>query len=194
MPGRPREFDRNEALASATDCFWSCGYEAASVAELLECMGISRQSAYDTFVDKRQLFRAALEAYVDHVSGEMRRVLTEGDSPLGRVRRFLSVVAERASAAGGRGCLMTNTIVELAPHDAEIRKAVSDVLRRLEDALAGNIEAARKAGELPADVAPRAAARLIVTLMQGALVLSKTELAAGVREAMEQAGRMLFER
>ncbi|HZN69073.1 MAG TPA: TetR/AcrR family transcriptional regulator, partial [Tepidisphaeraceae bacterium] len=110
MPGRPKEFDRSDALASATECFWANGYEASGVTDLLDCMGISRQSAYDTFGDKRKLFKAALEAYSERVAEEMRRVLTdERQTPLGRVREFLRLVGKRTAGGDGRGCLITNT-------------------------------------------------------------------------------------
>ena len=192
MPGRPKEFDRSDALASATECFWANGYEASGVTDLLDCMGISRQSAYDTFGDKRKLFEAALEAYSERVAAEMRRVLTdERQTPLGRVRGFLQLVGRRTAGGDGRGCLITNTIVELAPHDKRIRSAVSQRLRKLEDALAKNLEAAEAAGELPAGVSPRSAAKMVVTLMQGALVLSKTELKSGLAEAVALAEKLV---
>jgi TetR/AcrR family transcriptional repressor of nem operon len=192
MPGRPKEFDRSDALESATNCFWANGYEAASVSDLLDCMGISRQSAYDTFGDKRKLFEAALEAYSERVAAEMRRVLTdERESPLGRVRAFLRALAKRTSRGDGRGCLITNTIVELAPHDERIRAAVSRRLRKLEEVIAQNLEAAEASGELPAAVSPRPAAKLVVTLMQGALVLTKTELKSGLAEAVALAEELV---
>jgi len=192
VPGRPKEFDRSDALASATECFWANGYEASGVTDLLDCMGISRQSAYDTFGDKRKLFEAALEAYSERVAEEMRRVLTdERQTPLGRVRQFLRMLGKRTAGGDGRGCLITNTIVELAPHDKRIRSAVSQRLRKLEDALAKNLEAAEAAGELPAGVSPRSAAKMVVTLMQGALVLSKTELKSGLAEAVALAEKLV---
>ena len=192
MPGRPREFDPAQALASATECFWANGYEAASLSDLLRCMGISRQSAYDTFGDKRQLFDAALAAYADRVGGEMRRILAdEKQSPLGRVRTFLRRLGALTQAGDGRGCLLTNTVVELAPHDEKIRAAVSERLRGLEGAIRSNLEAAKKAGELPNGLAPGPAAKLVVVLMQGALVLSKTELKEGLAEAVGQAEKLL---
>lgn len=178
MPGRPKEFNRDDALAKAIDCFWSRGYEAASVATLLEAMGVGRQSAYDTFGEKRQLFVTALEAYADRVGAQMNQILSEGPSPLGRVKRFLGFLSDITHGPAGRGCLLTNTIVELAPHDAAVRQFVSEVLRRLEDAFTENLRAAIDAGELRADLDPLATARLLLALMQGALVLSKTDLAA----------------
>ena len=60
---RRKEFDRDEALHKAMEVFWSRGYEATSVGDLVEHMGINRQSLYDTFGDKHSLYLAALDRY-----------------------------------------------------------------------------------------------------------------------------------
>ena len=60
---RHKEFDRDEALQRAMEVFWSRGYEAASVGELVKQMGINRQSLYDTFGDKHALYLQALDRY-----------------------------------------------------------------------------------------------------------------------------------
>lgn len=60
---RTKEFDKNQALHEAMLLFWKKGYEAASIPDLLEVMGISRSSLYDTFSDKQTLYRDALEHY-----------------------------------------------------------------------------------------------------------------------------------
>jgi AcrR family transcriptional regulator len=155
-------------------------------------MGINRQSAYDTFGDKRQLFLAALDGYATKVGTEMKRILTDGPSPVGRIRLFLRTLAERAPQLADRGCLMTNTIVELAPHDSQIRAFVSTSLGRLESALTATLTEAVRVGELPPTTHPRRTARLLLTIMQGALVLSKTNLADTVREALESAEEVLL--
>ena len=62
---RPKEFDESEALNAAIQCFWSRGYEATSVRDLADAMGISGPSLYNTFGDKRTLYRQALDHYVE---------------------------------------------------------------------------------------------------------------------------------
>lgn len=62
---RPREFDEAVALDAAIQCFWSRGYEATSVRDLADAMGIAGPSLYNTFGDKRTLYRQALEHYVE---------------------------------------------------------------------------------------------------------------------------------
>ena len=117
VAGRPKEFERAVALEKAMECFWKNGYDGASLAQLVGAMGVGRQSAYDTFGEKRQLFRAALEEYTSRTSGQLKSILTDGPSPLGRIRRFLQSLNEIARANDGRGCLFTNSMVELGPHD-----------------------------------------------------------------------------
>ena len=63
---RPREFDEVTALEAAIECFWDRGYEATSVRDLAGKMGISGQSLYNAYGDKRALFAQALEHYLDH--------------------------------------------------------------------------------------------------------------------------------
>ena len=64
---RPREFDEGTALEAAMACFWRRGYEATSMRDLVRSMGISGPSLYNAFGDKRALFRAALERYLDQL-------------------------------------------------------------------------------------------------------------------------------
>lgn len=183
MSGRPKEFERDTALEKAVDLFWRKGYDGSSLAELVEEMGVGRQSAYDTFGDKYDLFRQALDAYATRAVGMLTAILTEGASPIGRIRGFLSALNEIAASRDGRGCLFTNSMVELGPHDARVRKIISGIWQKLEDALAANLQGAVEAGEVRATVDPRGTARLLLTVMQGALVLSKAKLPDRVADA-----------
>jgi len=61
---RPREFDETAVLEAAVQCFWARGYEATSVRDLAESMGITSASLYNAFGDKRSLYRRALDHYI----------------------------------------------------------------------------------------------------------------------------------
>ena len=67
--GRPREFDVDTALDLALQVFWRNGYEGASMADLTEAMGITKPSLYAAFGNKEELFRKALDRYVDGPGG-----------------------------------------------------------------------------------------------------------------------------
>ncbi|EPB7991228.1 TetR family transcriptional regulator [Escherichia coli] len=63
--GRPREFDETEVLVAAIDCFWERGYEARSIRELADKMGLTGASLYNAFGDKRTLYCRALHHYIE---------------------------------------------------------------------------------------------------------------------------------
>ena len=73
--GRPREFDFDQALDLALQVFWRKGYEGASMADLTEAMGITKPSLYAAFGNKEELFRKALDRYVDGPGGYVRIAL-----------------------------------------------------------------------------------------------------------------------
>lgn len=75
--GRPREFDVDKALDLALQVFWRKGYEGASMADLTETMGITKPSLYSAFGNKEELFRKALDRYVDGPGGYFQVALTK---------------------------------------------------------------------------------------------------------------------
>jgi TetR/AcrR family transcriptional repressor of nem operon len=130
---RPKAFDPEDILERATALFWRKGYEATSVADLVEALGINRGSLYGTFKDKRALFLAALERYDEREIGATVRHLRNTQGP-GRERiqslfdNFIRAVEERGDR---RGCLVCNTAVELAAADPEIARHVQRSHERL---------------------------------------------------------------
>src|SRR5436189_3978301 len=112
---RQKEFNRDEVLHKAMEVFWTRGYERASIQDLVEHMGINRQSIYDTFGDKHTLFLQALDRYREI---ESRKVFAQLDRP-GSVKKNLRLLFEGAvekalSEEGRRGCFVGNSISELA--------------------------------------------------------------------------------
>src|SRR5258705_760088 len=107
---RHKEFDRDETLHRAMEVFWSRGYEAASIEDLVKHMGINRQSLYDTFGDKHALFLLALDRYSE---AEVRRIFELLERP-GSVKKslrqlFEGTVEKALSDEHRRGCFMGNS-------------------------------------------------------------------------------------
>jgi TetR/AcrR family transcriptional repressor of nem operon len=186
MVGRPKEFDESEALARAMEVFWSQGYEATSVQDLLDAMGINRASMYATFGDKHALFVAAIDHYGRTETAKLEEALA-GRPVLGTIRRILQQVGD----SGGRpcrGCLATNTIVELAPHDPEVAEAACCLLRRIEKAFARALERAVDEGELPRRANTRALARFLTSTFQGLVVMRKASASrASIKDTVDVA-------
>ncbi len=175
MVGRPKEFDEETALERAMEVFWAHGYEATSVQDLLDAMGINRGSMYDTFGDKHALFSQAIDHYGCTVMRGLEDALDASGSPLGNIRRVLRKMVDRALTGDGRGCgcMATQTAVELAPHDAEVGRTVKALLARVEKAFHRALGRAVEAGELAPDVNVRALARFFTGTIQGLVVMGK---------------------
>jgi TetR/AcrR family transcriptional repressor of nem operon len=171
---RPREFNREEVLERAIAAFWCRGYEATSVQDLLHEMGINRGSLYDTFGDKHTLFLAAIDRYYDRA---LAGTIASLEAP-GPARDAIErTVREMAECAGGdalrRGCLMTNSAVELAPHCSETAERVARYYRDTEEAFERTVARARAEGDVARALDDRTLARVLTCGLQGLQVYAK---------------------
>jgi TetR/AcrR family transcriptional repressor of nem operon len=175
MRGRPREFDTDEAIESAMGVFWSSGYHATSLPELLEATNLSRGSLYAAFGDKRGFFLRALDRYI---ADSLTRLDTELDprkDALEGLRACLARYVERSSGAGGkRGCLVVATAMELGSRDAEVEQRIRRFFRAMETRLTAALRRAKSEGRLADGIEPTTAARLVMCLLEGMRVVSKT--------------------
>lgn len=156
------------------EAFWAKGYEATSVQDLLDAMGINRGSMYDTFGDKHAIFVAALEHYVDSFGAHWSSVLNRPGSPIGNLRAMLDEVATVATDRLQRGCMITNCAIELAPRDPVVADALKGVFGQIDKLVRHTLDRAVEAGELPAGANTRAQTRFVVATIQGMLVLGKS--------------------
>ncbi len=174
---RRKEFDQEQALEQAMQTFWLKGYEATSIQDLVQQMGINRGSLYDTFGDKRSLFLSAIEFYDERiVSAVLQGLVEQPGSPKAAVRDFLRAFVGRAQTdPRGRGCLITNSAVELSPHDPQIKARVAANLNRIESALYQPLRRAQQQGEISAGKDPKALARFLLNTLQGLRVITKVD-------------------
>ncbi len=171
---RRKEFEPVEALDKAMGLFWRQGYEATSMQDLIEHLGINRQSLYDTFGDKHELFLAALDRYCSVHVLERFRMLEQPGSALTAIRQFFRSLVELAGTdKAKRGCLVANSTVELAPHDKDIGARVASALSWIEEAFHKALVRARKDGELGERHDPRALARFLTCFAMGRSVMAK---------------------
>lgn len=174
--GRTKEFDPDAALRTAMELFWRQGYEATSMQDLVDHLGLGRGSIYGAFGGKRELYLRAVDRYVDDARDRLLDQLSAPGSPLAAVHALVRHYAEISLAdQGQKGCLMTNTAVEL-PGDEEARRLVASGLETMETVLASALLRARAEGELAPDRDPMALARFLVTLLQGMRVIGKTSV------------------
>lgn len=175
MRGRPKSFDRDQALDAALGVFWAKGYGATAVADLTESMGIGRQSLYDTFGDKHALFLEALRRYTEMHLAEMRAIFGAAGSPFENLRAVFTRMKEEA-LGGTCGCMMVNSSTELGADDDAAARLIEKTTMRMEQLFREQLERARDAGELTDAASPRALSRLIVDTANGLAARSRLGL------------------
>ena len=122
---RPLEFNQSQATNKALVLFWRKGYQASSLADLLAAMGIARSSFYAAFTDKRSLYIACLDLFAGRTMVLLQRARGEMP-PLDALQRFFErnfVSARRTQ--GHWGCMLVNTVLEMAGVDDELAARAS---------------------------------------------------------------------
>jgi TetR/AcrR family transcriptional repressor of nem operon len=171
---RPKQFDHEAVLDQAMRLFWQQGYAGTSIQDLVEATGINRASMYGTFGDKQHLFLAAVDRYVNRVSAARLEQLRAPGSAKAALCAYFEGMIAFATADGQRfGCLLTNSAVEIAPHDAEVAATLRASLGAVEDALFDTIRRGQAEGEIAADKDARALARFLLGVIQGLRVLMR---------------------
>ncbi|MGC4945701.1 TetR/AcrR family transcriptional regulator [Streptomyces sp. DT224] len=191
---RTKEFDPDAALQSALELFWRRGYEATSLADLVEYLGIGRAGIYATFGTKHELHLKALDRYAESRDPELLAELSQPGPALPAVRSVVRRFAAEAASPDGRlnGCFVTNTAAELAPHDPAAARRVEISREHVETLLHSALLRAQAQGELPEGRDPRALARMLLVLLQGVRIVGKASMDPGrVRDAAEQALSLL---
>jgi TetR/AcrR family transcriptional regulator, transcriptional repressor for nem operon len=145
---RPKEFDQERALHRAISIFSRKGFAATSTDDLMRAMDVGRQSMYDTFGDKRELFLRALEMYVTESVQSINAELEKPGSALSSVRNALVTFAERNDLSSSEGCMGLNAICEFGQRDSEVTRITRNPARSQRHALMLTLARAKKQGEL----------------------------------------------
>ena len=183
--GRPREFDEEQVLEAAMDAFWSRGYEATSLADLCDCTGLHKGSLYQAFGDKHQLFMLSLRHYADNEFREVMAAAFNSDSPLQNIRAAIHKICD--DAGNDKGCMMINSMVELAPHDPEVKAALQSFGEQRLRAMTDLISKAQQAGEIRAEQDPYKLARQLMLTLAGSAAMVKGYMdGAEIVEALDE--------
>jgi len=189
MP-RQKEFDEAEVLDQAVELFRARGYQSTSFSDLTTELRVSRQSLYDTYGDKQTLFLAALRRYANRALDQIHALL---DTP-GPIRPLLEQLFQGAISGscskGNPGCLMVNSMIEMAPHDADIRAMAIAHARNLEGLLAARFSVAQRTGDIPKDKDPAALARYIYHTLLGLAVAAR---ALGERDTLVNSAQLALQ-
>ncbi|MEM1203000.1 MAG: TetR/AcrR family transcriptional regulator [Acidobacteriota bacterium] len=169
-----KQFDVDETLEKATEIFWTRGYQATSMRDLLDAMGIQKGSFYNAYGSKHEVYLKALEQYNVATSGRMRET-TAGRSGLDALRVFFEAIYEDCiSPSGHKGCMVINCALELAHHDREAQAIVKRAIAGTEEALRGFILDGQRSGEIRAGLDADATAKAMMSLIMGMRVYSRS--------------------
>jgi AcrR family transcriptional regulator len=167
--GRPREFDTDTALDLALHVFWRKGYEGASMADLTEAMGITKPSLYAAFGNKEDLFRKALDRYVDGPGGYFRTGL-EKATAREAVEHILYESVEAVTDPRNPGCLAVQGALCCGDAAETIKQELMARRSKNEDDLRLRFTRALAEGDLPADADAGDLARYVSAILQGMAV------------------------
>ncbi|HTD40689.1 MAG TPA: TetR/AcrR family transcriptional regulator [Mucilaginibacter sp.] len=172
---RTKDFDEDEVLTKAMNLFWHKGYNGTSMQDLVDGLGISRSSMYDTFGDKHSLFIRALENYKKISINEMKASVDNAPTAKEAIRKmFEYIVTELLRDDLHKGCFLVNAAVELASHDQEINKMLCENDKQLEKYFYEAIKKGQSTGEIPAEKNAHALAQFILNSIKGIRVTARS--------------------
>lgn len=174
---RKKSFDEIEVLQKALHLFWRKGYNATSIQDLVDELGINRASLYDTWGDKHNLYIAALKLYRQSASSRLLDDI-RSDMPARQVVEsfMLRIVNDVILDKERKGCFLVNATTELANLDPEINQMVEENRKTIVEVLAEIIKEGQEKGEFKSQKSPQALARFIFNSVNGLRVVGKADV------------------
>jgi TetR/AcrR family transcriptional repressor of nem operon len=172
---RTKDFDEKEVLDKAIRLFWHKGYNGTSMQDLVDGLGISRSSLYDTYGDKHTLYVKALESYQCSSGSDLCNIISNTASAKEAIKQLLEYVTRNLlNDDQHKGCFMVNAGVEVAPHDAEVNDLLCKNEQQLEDVFYKTIKRGQESGEINPNQDAMALTRFIGNTVKGIQVSAKS--------------------
>ncbi|MFK4870514.1 TetR/AcrR family transcriptional regulator [Novosphingobium sp. ZW T3_23] len=188
---RPREFDRDAALQKAIDVFWAKGFAATTTDDLKDAMGIGRQSLYNAFGDKRQLYVEALRTYQrGTTSGHLHRLI-EPASPIAGIEELLVGLIDEDDDRRLLGCMGVGSVSEFGSADPELTALREKVAPVLHEKLLARIQEGQRTGEIDSTLDADEAASFVQMTMTG---LQTAARAGGSLDGLRRLARFSVDR
>ena len=173
LMGRPKEFESEAALNGAIELFSKHGFEGTSTDELLRVMGISRQSMYDTFGDKRRLYLASLQHYTARSISNQIRELSSAPSAAKGLEAVLDLAVSQAIADKDPKCLALSAICEFGRSEPDITMIYDTARKTLLSAFEHRISEAKANAEIDKGVNEKIAAQFMMATLTGIKVAAR---------------------
>jgi len=152
MAGRPREFDREQALLQARDLFWRRGFEGTSMSDLVAELGIASARIYKAFGSKELLFRETIAHYEANEGGFAERAFEEQASVREAIKQMLlDAVALYSHGEFPQGCMVVSSAVSVSEDNQGVMRWLMEHRQQRTQGIIDRLQAAIQAGELPAN-------------------------------------------
>lgn len=173
--GRPRSFDRKEALRAAMDVFWSVGYEGATLTDLQEAMGgITAPSFYAAFGSKEALFREAVELYSSTLGAPMMEAIEREPKARAAIQALLDGAVKAFRKPGKpRGCMLVLAAMNSAPANRGVQEYLRGLRARRQKAIEHRLRRGVKEAELPPGTDAGALAAFFTTVIDGLAIQAR---------------------
>jgi len=168
---RPREFDEEQVLEAVMERFWTNGFERTSAQDLVDATGLGRGSLYAAYASKDGLFEQALLRYRSRARAHVEKLDAEASS-IEALRALMTDVVD-ADLPHPRGCLATNSAIEMTAHNSRIADLVRENFSILRRGIEATIRRGQAAGELSPDADAAAQATFVFTAIQGLRVMAR---------------------
>jgi AcrR family transcriptional regulator len=166
-----RQFNEDQTLDLAMELFWRQGFGATSMPQLSEATGVLRGSLYNAYGDKQALFLEVFARYQTRFLAAARQALEEPNLERALKDFFAYTIASMTQGNPSRGCLTTKTAIDETASSEPIRQALRDLLDGLEALLMERFAMDQASQRLALE--PTAAARLVITLTRGIVVIER---------------------
>lgn len=155
------------------ELFWEQGYEATSVQDLVDHLGLNRSSLYNTFGGKHDLYLEALDRYRKSGNRTLKKHLREAPTALAGIRQAFAAVAEQATE-NECGCFTTNATVERATRDPSTRERACETFATMRRLFHEAVEQAQDEGAVDATRDAEALGRYLTNAYNGLYLTAKT--------------------
>lgn len=170
-----KQFNPKDALRKAMVVFWTKGYDATSMTDLLTAMGIQKGSFYDTFGSKHQIYLDAMDLYLQERFDEFKTRF-DGKPPRDALLSMMKNIKQEClrPADADRGCFALNCALEVAASDAEAKTKVREALTQHERMLSSLIKQGQSDGTICENVNATATGKTLLGLTMAMRVYGKT--------------------
>jgi AcrR family transcriptional regulator len=172
--GRPREFDRGQALEKAMRLFWSRGYDVVSMADLRAELGITQASLYAAFGNKERLFQEAVELYRQTAGFSTTAALATGANAREAIRAMLQAAVNAFSAPDAPGgCLLILGATNCAVENKAVQDHLLFIRRQISQAILNRLKQGQQDGDVPKTAPVAALAAYYTTVLHGLALQSR---------------------